>query len=223
MPVISFASIKGGAGKTTACLILAGEIAHEGLSVEIIDADPRRPIAAWARKPGKPDAIRVTENRDGRKSIIEEIDRALARADWVLVDLEGAASSLMDMAVLRSNLVLIPAQEQFQDAEAAMETVAEVRRVGQGARTEIPHAIVVTRAKAAVRGSVTRWVAAQIASSGVRALDHPIVEREAYGALYALGGTVRGLTEIRAEKAIANAAEFADDVAALLGELAEAV
>jgi hypothetical protein len=43
MPVIVFASSKGGAGKTTACVILAAELARQGkdkgIDISLIDAD----------------------------------------------------------------------------------------------------------------------------------------------------------------------------------------
>ncbi|RYF34242.1 MAG: ParA family protein, partial [Cytophagaceae bacterium] len=43
MPTIVFVSPKGGAGKTTAALILASELAR-GAAVTVIDADPNHPI-----------------------------------------------------------------------------------------------------------------------------------------------------------------------------------
>jgi chromosome partitioning protein len=42
MPVIAFANPKGGAGKTTAALLLASELTTRGARVTIIDADPER-------------------------------------------------------------------------------------------------------------------------------------------------------------------------------------
>ena len=41
MPVIAMASSKGGCGKSTTALILAGAYAADGYTVHIIDADPR--------------------------------------------------------------------------------------------------------------------------------------------------------------------------------------
>ena len=41
MPVITFANAKGGAGKTTAALILATELASRGHRITILDADPQ--------------------------------------------------------------------------------------------------------------------------------------------------------------------------------------
>src|SRR3546814_13384430 len=52
MPVISFANAKGGAGKTTAALLLATELARHGLRVAIIDCDPQHWISQWAEISG---------------------------------------------------------------------------------------------------------------------------------------------------------------------------
>ncbi|WP_306666057.1 ParA family protein, partial [Escherichia fergusonii] len=49
MPVISFVSSKGGVGKTTSAVVLAGEFAAAGRKVCLIDADPNRPLEAWVR------------------------------------------------------------------------------------------------------------------------------------------------------------------------------
>jgi len=53
VPVIVFASSKGGAGKTTACVVLACELARQGqaknIGVSLIDADPNQHGAAWAK------------------------------------------------------------------------------------------------------------------------------------------------------------------------------
>lgn len=42
MSVITFANTKGGAGKTTAVLLLASELSFRGFSVCVIDTDPQR-------------------------------------------------------------------------------------------------------------------------------------------------------------------------------------
>ena len=47
MPVITFANTKGGAGKTTAVLLLATELARSGHRVTVLDADPQLWISRW--------------------------------------------------------------------------------------------------------------------------------------------------------------------------------
>jgi Mrp family chromosome partitioning ATPase len=45
MPVIVFASPKGGVGKSTSAVLLATELAQSGAAVTVIDADPNRPVS----------------------------------------------------------------------------------------------------------------------------------------------------------------------------------
>ena len=50
--IISVVQSKGGVGKTTIAISLAGEFHRRGLMVDVIDADPQRSAAEWA-VPGK--------------------------------------------------------------------------------------------------------------------------------------------------------------------------
>src|SRR6266568_8439711 len=50
--VISVVQRKGGAGKTTIAISLAGDLHHRGILVDVIDADPQRSAAEWAA-PGR--------------------------------------------------------------------------------------------------------------------------------------------------------------------------
>ena len=88
MPVVSMVSSKGGAGKTTTALILAGEFAEAGKTVTLVDADPNRPIEAWSKRGEVPKNIRVTVDEDA-DTIIDTIDAERKRSHFVIVDLEG--------------------------------------------------------------------------------------------------------------------------------------
>ena len=68
MPVISFANSKGGSGKSTSALVIACELA-EAADVILIDADPRRPLAAWAQLSDPPARLREI----GRASCRERV------------------------------------------------------------------------------------------------------------------------------------------------------
>jgi cellulose biosynthesis protein BcsQ len=40
----------GGPGKTTICMLLAGRLAHDGLKVAALDADPAGAFSRWATR-----------------------------------------------------------------------------------------------------------------------------------------------------------------------------
>lgn len=223
MPVISFASTKGGAGKSTSALILATELA-EHADVIVIDADPRRPITKWSKVGGGPKRLTVVET-GGERAIQDEIDEAASRVPFVIVDLEGNASRLADFAILESDLVIIPSKEQFQDADAAVETMKEVLRAGRGARREIPFSLVWTQTKAAVKSRTNRNTAENMRNTeGVNILPVEIVERDAYSSMFSLGKGIRqcSASEVNGlPKAIENAEAFTKAVVARLKENAE--
>src|SRR4051794_23858620 len=104
MPVISFVSSKGGVGKTTGAVILAGELAEAGRSVVMVDADPNQPLLIWEKVRALPSAISIVAD-ESADTIIDTIDAARIQADFVIVDLEGTATDRVGFAVTRTDLV----------------------------------------------------------------------------------------------------------------------
>jgi chromosome partitioning protein len=90
MPTIVMISPKGGAGKTTSALILSCELAR-ATSVTLVDADPNRPMAEWAKSGHSPPNLRIVSDGDER-NIISKIRQAATETAFVVVDLEGTAS-----------------------------------------------------------------------------------------------------------------------------------
>lgn len=224
MPVISFANPKGGAGKTTTALILATQLAENGASVTLIDADPERWISQWGALPGKPDSITIIGGVT-EESIVDQIEEASAQAQFVIVDLEGTASLMVANAIGMSDLVLIPAQGSSMDARGGAKTIRLIANQAKMARRAIPHCVVLTRTSAAVRSRALRNVQEQLAANGIAVCRVPIVERAAYRDLFDYGGTLADLDPAQVsnvEKARLNAREFAGEVVARLKQEADA-
>lgn len=218
MPVIAFANPKGGAGKTTTALLLATELAAKGAAVAIIDADPERWISQWARLPGKPDNVTIVSDVT-EDTVVDVIEEAESKAQFVIVDLEGTASLLVANAIGMADLVVIPIQGSSMDAKGGAKTIRLIRNQEKMARRKIAHAVVLTRTSAAVTSRALRNVADQLASGGIETFATPIVERAAYRDLFDYGGTLAGLrgTPVsNLDKAIQNAREFAGEVIAKL-------
>lgn len=218
MPVISFANPKGGAGKTTTALILATQLAENGASVTLIDADPERWISQWGALPGKPDSITIIGGVT-EESIVDQIEEASARSQFVIVDLEGTASLMVANAIGMSDLVLIPAQGSSMDARGGAKTIRLIANQAKMARRAIPHCVVLTRTSAAVRSRALKNVQEQLEANGIEVCKVPIVERAAYRDLFDYGGTLADLDPAQVsnvEKARINAREFAGEVVARL-------
>jgi len=224
MPIISFANPKGGAGKTTSALLLAGELAARGARVAIIDADPEKWISQWGRLPGKPDNLTilgdVTED-----SIVDLIETAAADTQFVIVDLEGTASLMVANAIGMSDLVVIPAQGASMDAKGAAKTIKLIRNQERMARRPIPHSVLLTRTSAAVVSRALKNVREQLDQAGIDVFQTAIVERAAYRDIFDYGGLLSDLGAEQVsnvEKARDNAREFAGEVIAKLKQAAAA-
>jgi chromosome partitioning protein len=218
MPAIVFANPKGGAGKSTSALVLATTLAWNGDSVTVIDADPNRPLAGWARLPGKPANLTVLDDIT-ENTIIETIEQAQRRTRHVIVDLEGTASVMVVYAISRADLVIVPSQGSFLDGKQAARTTRVVTKQEEAFRQKIPFAVLLTRVSAAIETRDLRAIAEDMEREGVPLYNARLVERAAFRALFRYGGTLRDQDPRQVsglEAAIANAEAFARETLRLL-------
>jgi chromosome partitioning protein len=218
MPTVVFASPKGGAGKSTAAVLLATELAERGATVTIIDADPNKPVSRWAKRPGKPETLNVVADVT-EDSIIDAIEEAATQSTFVVVDLEGTASMTVGYAISRADLAIIPTQGSQLDAAEAVKAIKLVRRQERAFGKTIPLAVLFTRTSAALRPRSLQSIEVEFAQNDIRMFGTQIHERDAYRAIFSFGGTLSHLdpsqvTNIKA--AAANARAFAAEVVALL-------
>lgn len=212
MAVVSFVSNKGGVGKTTSAIIFACEVA-KAYDVILIDADPGGRAFRWSETENVPARIRSVRS-DGPESIEDEIEDAVEKADFVLVDLAGYASMVADRAIMQSDVVVIPTSENQWDAEDALASVRQVQRRSKTVGRHIAPVVVRTRTRAAVKSRTSRHIAKTlIEAEGVNLLEPEIVERDAFQALASIGGSINSMPskEVNGlDKARANAAAYAD-------------
>jgi chromosome partitioning protein len=216
MPVISFASSKGGAGKTTSAIVLGTELA-EGTSVILIDADPALRLLRWSTLQPLPPNLHVIRS-GGERTIQAEIDEAKRRAAFVLIDLEGSASRLTSFAISESDLVIIPSGEEQQDADAAIDTLAEIAMESRARRRNIPAAVLLARTAAAVKSKLEKHIHSELHNAG-RVFHTELHRRTAFSSLHNAGGGLRQLDPEDVsgiDKAISNAQAFATEVIEIL-------
>lgn len=219
MPVISFASSKGGAGKTTSAIVL-GTTLSAGTSVVMIDADPAGRLASWSERTTLPQTLTIVRS-GGERKIQDEIDRARREAAFVIIDLEGAATRANAYAMSESDLVVIPMGDEQQDADAAVDTLAQIAQEGRALRREIFAAVLFTRTKAAVKSRLAKEINAQMRGN-VSSFKVELNDRTAFSSLHNLGGTLEDMDprEIGGlDKAKENASAFASEVIDILEEV----
>ncbi|BDC53203.1 chromosome partitioning protein ParA (plasmid) [Bryobacterales bacterium F-183] len=218
MPTVVFANPKGGAGKSTAAVILATQLASKGADVTILDADPNKPVSQWARRGNTPSRIKVVENLS-EATILDEIDDAAQRTAFVIVDLEGTASMMVAYAISRADLVIIPIQGSQLDAAEGAKAIKLIRQQEKAFAKKIPFSVLFTRTNAALRPRTLVHIQQEFHKHEIQSFETHLHEREAYRALFSFGGTLESLDPSQVgnlEKAITNAREYAAEVVAFL-------
>ncbi|WEZ83056.1 ParA family protein [Rhizobium sp. 32-5/1] len=218
MPVITFANTKGGAGKTTAALILATELARKGARVTILDADPQHWISHWKDISGSVHNIEVI-SYVSMASIQGHIRENRHNTDYFIVDLAGARNTLMATAIGLSDHVLIPIQGCAMDAKGGAQVLELLGQLEKSAGIRIPHSVVLTRVNSLVTTRALQVVKELLAERRVTVLDTPIIERSAFRDIFDCGGTLQTMDAGRVsnlDKARENARTFADEVRRLV-------
>jgi chromosome partitioning protein len=214
MPVITFSSPKGGAGKTTAATILGTELAARGASVTMIDADPNKNVVDWAKLPGAPAGLTVIGEVD-EENIVDQIEEAAGKSSFVIVDLEGTASLMVSYAISMSDFVVIPVQGSQLDAKQAARQMKLIKAQERIAGRQIPYAVLFTRSNPAIQPKTQRHIEDRFAELAVPVLETRLYDREAFRAIFSYGGGLAGLKDKGVSNmatAHANALKFTSEV-----------
>ena len=159
----------------------------------MIDADPNQPLQDWFELSGKPENI-VIYSDINENNVIDVINAARKKHKYVIVDLEGTASAMVGYAISRADLVLIPLQGSQLDAKQAINAVNLIRRNEQAFEREIPYTMVFTRTNAAIQGRTYKHIFSELSGAEIDILESQLLDREAFRALFSLGGTVYDLS-----------------------------
>jgi chromosome partitioning protein len=212
MPVISFASPKGGVGKSTSALILASGLAHAGASVTVIDGDPNRTLFNWSKN-AHAGGFHCSELPSDNE-ILDAIEDTATRSQFVIVDLEGTANLAMSRAISRTDLVVIPLQASPVDARQASRAIKLVVDEGRALRRTIPYRMLFTRVNPAIATRDEREIRTQFRNAQISAFGVALNDRAAFRAMFT---HYRSLWDLNDEatgidKARQNAAAFVAEV-----------
>ncbi len=128
---MTFASSKGGVGKSTLCIMLAGGFLKRGQSVHIIDLDENATVARWYTQHAvKMSGLSVAYIKpDEFSNHLKEVREG--GVDVVLIDVAGVYEKTLLQAMARSDLVIVPAQPSEPDLHEAMKVIRDLHDLNE--------------------------------------------------------------------------------------------
>lgn len=223
MALILFANTKGGSGKTTAAMVLAGELLSHKAKVVLLEGDPNRPLMSWAQARGAPvletsrlraksadEALSLIElaaagrggeeegrlvvvHDDEQEGLFEWIGGASQWAHFVIADPEGSPNEWLTDVTSQADLVIIPFAPSALDAKQVSRTVQVLTRVSKRTGRPVNYRILLTRA-GTIMTRDEREIRQSLERNGLPLMTSTLRERPAYRGLFKLDATIHELS-----------------------------
>ncbi len=217
--VIAITNQKGGSGKTTGTMNLAGGLAARGHTVLVVDADESNNAVVWASMASaeSPFPATVVNLAMAGGKVALEIRKHINNYDFILCDGPPSASSPITQALtVVADLVIIPVQPTGNDDNS----LAPMLRVLEQAATLNPSMqtrLLFNRVQPATR--LHRALMESMSKRGVTPFKTTFGSRVTFSESMLAGTTALGFGDLHAEQEVVG---LTDEVLEVLAQLVEA-
>lgn len=232
MKFVTFASFKGGAGKTTALMACASALLTRGKKVALFEADNNDPLRTWrdnAREIGTWDeAVGIFDAYD-EKTLETSYEEATDQGfEYALLDSRGGDSELNTTAILNANMVLIPTSLTPIDIEFVIRTLRFAVQAMKQADVTVPVACLLTQVPNVSKQKASEKQSIEILSK-LPTMTAQLAERGAFADLFAngllhlhhtalLGNPAKKIAASHTDVALREAQALADEIMEAVAE-----
>lgn len=150
--IIACASPKGGVGKSTSCLNIAGAICAHGYPVHIIDLDQTQSLYRWYTH-HQPDIAELSVESVPETEFIQALKTATSRRQgFILIDVAGALGQAMIQAATIADLTITPTKLSELDLLEANKLHQKILKVAEQVGTFINHRILINEVASLLPG-----------------------------------------------------------------------
>lgn len=215
--IIAVVNQKGGAGKTTLTIQLAGAIAKGGLKVLVVDADPQGTATRWAASASDelPFPASVVGLSAAEAKVHREVKKFVEDYQVILIDCPPAADSpVPQSALLVADLGLVPIIPSPLDMWAAVgirKVIATVADLNESLQARL----VLNQCQPET--TLAQEMLAILPEFGIDLAKTIIHQRQVYRQSAAFGQTVHDITGKAAKAAVTEVEALKNEVLGLLG------
>lgn len=213
--IISVVNQKGGSGKTTISMQLAGTLARRNKRVLVVDADPQGTATRWATSADddKPFPASVVGLSVANAKVHREVKKFIEDYDFIIIDCPPAADSpVPQSALLVTDLALVPVIPSPLDMWATIgikEVINNIKDLNESLKARI----VINQCQP--NTTLTQEALEVLPKFGIDICETVIRQRQVYRQSAVYGQTVQDFGA-KAESATAEIEALTDEVLRLI-------
>jgi chromosome partitioning protein len=188
---IAFVNQKGGVGKTTLAINVAGCMAQQGFKVLLVDADPQQSALDWSGVRTSPSLFAIVGM--ARPVIHRELPLLEEGYDHVVIDSPPSVHTMTQSIVGASDVVVVPVQPSPYDVWAAEAVLKVIDDASSVLNPALKTVFAINRK--IVNTAIGRDVAASLGEYQKPVLKSEVCQRVAFAESAAQGKTVFELDE----------------------------